>query len=216
MKYIPGKVMVVLGRAAYIANKKGVPILYASTASLFSQTVSLWVGLLLGSIALVNADIDAIWKLLSLILFLGLTVALFLPKIPERAFNILTKLLKKDFKYPKLTQRQILFVLPAYILTWIFWGFGFYFLTLALSSEVSLPIVYGLIFPLAGTLAIVTLFAPGGVGVREGLLVSSMVVYGIPVQQATAIALASRLWFLVGELAAFVAAVILRYKDRER
>ncbi|MFP4557356.1 MAG: lysylphosphatidylglycerol synthase domain-containing protein [Bacteroidales bacterium] len=213
MKYIPGKVMVVLGRAAYISEKKGVPIVHVTTASLFSQIISLWVGFLLGSIALINADIEIVWKAISAIIFAGLSITLFLPQLPKKAFSLLFKLFKKDIAYPQITQRQILSVLPTYILTWLSWGFGFYFLTLAL-SEITLPVIYGMVFPLAGTLAIVSLFAPGGVGIREGLLVSSMVIYGIPVHQATAIALASRLWFLIGELAAFMAAVTLRYLSK--
>ncbi len=213
MKYIPGKVMVVLGRAAYISEKKGVPIVHVTTASLLSQIISLWVGFLLGSIALINAEIDIAWKVVSAIIFVGLSVTLFVPQLPEKAFGLLFKILKKDSSYPKITQKQILVVLPTYILTWLFWGFGFYFLTLAL-SEITLPLIYGMVFPLAGTLAIVSLFAPGGVGIREGLLVSSMVIYGIPIQQATAIALASRLWFLIGELTTFLAAVFLRYKSK--
>jgi uncharacterized membrane protein YbhN (UPF0104 family) len=59
-------------------------------------------------------------------------------------------------------------------------------------------------FPLAGTLGIMTLISPGGLGTREAVLVGYLNLAGIPVVDATTIAVASRLWFLGGEIFIFI------------
>jgi len=41
--------------------------------------------------------------------------------------------------------------------------------------------------------------APGGLGVREGVMVGYLTLAGLPIAEAVTIAGASRLWFLVGE-----------------
>jgi uncharacterized membrane protein YbhN (UPF0104 family) len=62
----------------------------------------------------------------------------------------------------------------------------------------------GLAFPLAATLGIIAVIAPGGLGAREGVLVAYLVLAGQSVADATTVAVAARLWFLAGELALFV------------
>jgi glycosyltransferase 2 family protein len=209
MKYIPGKVMVVLGRAAYISGHYTKPISFTSSASLFTQIIALWIGIVLGSILLFTAEISEEWKILSLFTFLGLSLALIFPALLEKILKLVFRLVKKNIQYPKIGLRSIVRITPSFFLTWLFWGFGFYFLTLSINGE-WLPVSLAMAFPLAGTLAIAALFAPGGLGVREGLLVSSLLIYNIPLPEATAIALASRLWFLGGEVFLFIFALLLR------
>jgi uncharacterized membrane protein YbhN (UPF0104 family) len=208
MKYIPGKVMVVLGRAAWISQKYDFPLITTSSASLFTQLLTLWVGLAMGSVLLLSAEISNEWKLLSISTFLALTIALLFPGLIEKGFNYFFRFFKKRISIPNISYKKALMLFPSFAITWLFWGFGFYFLVLALYEEV-LPISLAMAFPLSGTLAIVALFAPGGLGIREGLLVSCLLIFNIPLVEATSIALASRLWFLIGEVSLFLASVVL-------
>ncbi len=66
-----------------------------------------------------------------------------------------------------------------------------------LPVEVSL--LAGFIFPLANTLGIVFILAPGGIGIREGILTVLIHASGVDLITATSIAVFSRLWFLAGE-----------------
>ena len=59
-------------------------------------------------------------------------------------------------------------------------------------------------FPLAGVLGIMTFISPGGLGTREGVIVAYLTLASIPVVEATTIAVASRLWFLTGEVFIFI------------
>jgi uncharacterized membrane protein YbhN (UPF0104 family) len=63
-------------------------------------------------------------------------------------------------------------------------------------------------FPLAASLGVLALVAPGGLGVREGVIVAYLGLAGIPAMEATTISIASRLWFLGGELIFFAAGAI--------
>ena len=80
---------------------------------------------------------------------------------------------------------------------------GFYMLVTSL-IKMDVPWGVGFGFPLAGTLGIMTFISPGGLGTREAVLVGYLTLAGIPVVEATTIAVASRLWFLGGEVFIFV------------
>lgn len=209
MKYIPGKVMIVLGRAAYISNEYEVPLKNTSSASLLAQIIMLWTGLLLGSMILFSGKIDPIWSILSLITFVILTLILFLPNLLHNTLIIIARRSGKNISFPELHLSKILKISPFFFLTWLFWAIGYYFLASSLYAG-SIPVITSMTFPLAASLAIAALIAPGGLGVREGILVAGLVIFSIPFADATAIAIASRLWFLLGEAFLFFLAILLR------
>jgi hypothetical protein len=171
------------------------------------------VGFLFGSFVLFSIEVAFPLKLFSIVFFIGLSIALFVPTILKKVFEITFKILKNDFSFPILRNSQLIKVFPSFFLTWLFWSFGFFFLSASIYGEV-LPITLAFAFPLSGTLAIVALFAPGGLGVREGLLITCMLLYKIPIEIATTISIASRLWFLIGEAVFFGLAGLLKLKSK--
>ena len=111
-------------------------------------------------------------------------------------------LLGRDIALPKLNFTNSLTILPWFLLQQVTWASGFYFLAQSMSSEpVSLLTATG--FPLAAAYGIIAIVAPGGVGVREGILVGYLVTLGFTTSQAATVAVASRLWFLIGEAFVF-------------
>ena len=56
---------------------------------------------------------------------------------------------------------------------------------------------------------IVTIDPAGGIGVREGLIASCLVMTGLSVTEAATISVASRLWFLIGEIFIFISGWIV-------
>ena len=73
-----------------------------------------------------------------------------------------------------------------------------------------------LAFPFAATIGILVFVFPGGLGVREGLLVFYLVSAGLPLENATVLSIVARLWFLVGEVSIFALAVALRMASGRR
>lgn len=207
-KYIPGKIWSVLGRAYYISNKKAIPLSPLLLLSLKDQFVSLWAGLMMGVVGLYLMEGLHVWGWLVLPLWILLTLAIF-----NRRFNtccefLLKKILKKDIEIPNLAMVNILKILPWYVLSWLMWSVGFYLLVMSLLPH-NVTWKIAMAFPLAGTLGMFAIIAPGGLGAREGVLVGCLVMAGISTKEAIAISIASRLWFLMGEVYIFLTGMVV-------
>lgn len=207
-KYIPGKLWVILGRAEFLTKKYGYSRKSMSALSLNTQFISLWVGLLLGTIGLLLISKLDIYGLSALGLFALLTLIIYTPLFHRLFEYLVLKVIKRTINIPRLNFKNVLQVLPWFILNWGFWIVSFYFLGESLTAEpVTFNIAWG--FALAGSLGIMAIIAPGGLGVREGLLTGYLTLAGLELADATTIAVASRLWFLVGEVFIFGIAMIL-------
>lgn len=207
-KYIPGKVLVIVGRAAYISERKNYPFGRISILSLNAQFISLWVGLTLGTSGLFILGEFLIWKWFILFLWISLTVIIFSKVVHKLLEKAIKFIFHKEILIPQLNVISVLKIMPWFLTCWVCWSIGFYLLASSLQIHY-IPIVAGLIFPLSGTLGILAVIAPGGIGVREGLMASCLVMTGLPVTEAATISVASRLWFLIGEIFIFVSGWIV-------
>ena len=198
-KYIPGKVWTIIGKAGYLVDKKNFPKDAITSLTFNHQILALWFGVLFGIIGLANFHVSYDLVLMMLGSFVLLSLLLFL----ELPFTILKaairKLFKKDIDISSLTLATILRCSPYVFLNWAFWCGGFALFVAALTGY-PVDLLMGLGFALAATIGILALFAPGGIGIREGVLVAVLLLHGLPLREATTIAVSSRLWFLVGEV----------------
>lgn len=197
-KYIPGKIWTIVGRAAYITEKNHYPLGKLSAISLNAQFIALWLGLIFGAIGLFFLGGLYLWGWLILFLWLGLTVVIFSKLIHGSAQHLTRMILRKDIKLPRLAIRSTFSVMPWFVVYWVFLSIGFYMFVASL-TETDIAWSVGLAFPLASTLGVMAFIAPGGLGVREGVMVGYLTFAGLPIAEAVTIAGASRLWFLVGE-----------------
>jgi len=197
-KYVPGKIWTIVGRAAYVAEKNHYPLSKLSAISLNAQFIALWLGLIFGAIGLFLFGGLYLWGWLILFLWLGLTIVIFSKLAHGSAERVIKIALRKDIQIPRLTIKSTLSVMPWFVVLWVFWSIGFYMLVTSLTAmDVAWSV--GLAFPLAATLGVIAFIAPGGLGVREGVMVGYLTLAGLPIAEAVTIAGASRLWFLVGE-----------------
>ena len=202
-KYIPGKIWMVMGRASYIAEKNQLPFGTLSAISLNAQFIALWLGLIFGVIGLFLLGGLHLWGWLILCLWVGLTVVIFSRQAHAKAERAIRIFLRKDITLPRLTVKSTLLVMPWFVAYWAFWSIGFYMLVASL-IKMDVPWGVGFGFPLAGALGTMTFISPGGLGTREAVLVGYLTLAGIPVMEATTVAVASRLWFLGGEVFIFI------------
>jgi hypothetical protein len=206
-KYLPGKIWILLGRAEYIASRRGAPRATVVAISLNDQLVSIWTGLVMGTGCLFLVGGLELYGWILLLSWLGLSALIFLPWFHSLAERILEKVSRRPIAFPSLDLRSFLAVAPWSFAVWIAWSLGFYFLVLALAPESATPAI-GLAFPLAASLGVLAIVSPGGLGVREGLLVGVLVASGLEATQAVTISVAARAWFIVGEAALFVAGTL--------
>lgn len=207
-KYIPGKIWLVMGRAAYLAEKSHYSLGALSAVSLNTQFIAIWVGLVLGLIGIYLAGGGHLWSWLILAVWVVLTVVIFSPFIHAKAEQAMRRLLHKDFTIPKLSFRSTLSVMPWFVGYWALWSCGFYLFVNSLTAT-TVPWNVGFGFPLAGTLGIMTFISPGGLGTREAVMTGYLALAGIPLVEATTVAVASRLWFLGGEVFIFISGWIV-------
>jgi uncharacterized membrane protein YbhN (UPF0104 family) len=196
-KYLPGKVWLLLSRYYFYESKarsrKSIWIaLYVETATM---VIAAWLLFLVGlflfqevrSFYSVGKWIG--WMLPFLLAFLSLH-----PRVLQRIFNWILTFLKKETVSLSISYMDILWILFISVLSWAVGGVGFYFFVKSL-YPVSLSHVLFLAGSLsfASLLGLMAIFAPVGLGVREGILVYFLS-YLMPSSVTVVISILTRLW----------------------
>lgn len=208
-KYVPGKIWVIIGRSAYISKMYDVSETETASISMNAQFISLWTGLLIGSLGYLIVGFVKSWAILILSLFIVLSFVLFSRLTHDFLSFLIEKIFKRKIQIPSLSMIKVIKVLPWFVLTWLFWCFGFFMLAQGLSPDV-IKIPIGFIFALAATFGILAIIVPGGVGVREGILAVMLIMAGLNEPLAISISVTSRLWFLIGESFVFLLGLSLQ------
>jgi uncharacterized membrane protein YbhN (UPF0104 family) len=213
-KYIPGKIWMIMGRAAYIAEQNDLPLGTLSAISLHAQFIMLWLGLSFGTIGLFVMKGLHLWGWLILCLWMCFTVVIFTTPVHRKTEDFIRMVFKKDITIPRLSFKSTMSVMPWFIVNWMLWSIGFYTLVVSLTA-MYVPWRVGLGFPLAGTLGIMAIITPGGLGTREGVIVGYLTLAGMPALEATTISIASRLWFFLGEVFIFIVGWIVHTEAKK-
>ena len=207
-KYIPGKLFVILGKASYMNKKYGYSNLQLITQSTNDQLIALWTGLLIGCLSLFFVELNPVWLVLIGGGWLLITLTVFTTIFHKLAIKTIKLILNKEVQIPRLEFRSVIRLLPVHFIYWIILSAGFYFLGRSM-LDLELPIHTGLIFPLATTLGLMAIIAPGGLGIRESIIGLFLSAQGITTTDVIALAALSRLWFLTGEFSIFFASLLI-------
>ena len=207
-KYIPGKIWVLVGPASYVKKEIGS---HGKSYTNFAgqlQIINILVGLLIGLLSFQEMVSQE-----KIYIFLGLMSVVFLAM--DR--HLLSKLLGKikseklhailDNNFLSFWEKLIVMMVTG--VRWSAWIVAFALLVYALDGK-TMGLEIGFFFAFAGVVGVMALFAPGGLGVREGILTAMLVGYGLSVEFATAVAIASRVWFLGGEVFAFSSGMLVK------
>ena len=212
-KYIPGKIMTVMGKAIHLSELKGISVLQASVLFLQIQFVTLWCGLVLAIIGMFFIDIGFHLSWIGLIGFVLFSIVIFSGYVCDKFKMISRKVTNRDITICSLPMIIITRSIHWFFGAWLLWGVGFYFLVAGLTEQsIAMPVIF--CFPLAGTIGVIALFSPGGVGIRESIIVGYLSSVSVDLSLAITIAAISRLWFLVGELFIFLAGYYFRRTEQ--
>lgn len=210
-KYIPGKMWLILGKATYISDRCNYKILELSLILTQTQLIAIWCGLIVGIAGLLINNTLNYFSWISLLLLGGITFILFSKTINSAADRLLKKIKIMDISLPKLYISKVLTVLPWFLVGWLLWGVGFYILCGSITDH-KIPASTAFCFPIAATLGILFILSPGGIGIREGIIVWYLSILNFTPVEAITIAAASRLWFLIGEFIIFLIGIIFDRK----
>lgn len=202
-KYLPGKVWVLLARL-HLYDSKG-KSKRTTTVALYFETVTMVMAA--GLIFLVSLlFLKEVQSLYSSVPFFGVIIlcvmALLLlhPRVLQRILNPILRVLRKEPFSISIPYGDVLMVLGVCVFSWVVGGIGFY-----LFVDAVFPVSSGYILFLTGALAIsstlglLALFAPSGLGVREGVLVYLLSTI-MPSTVAVVLSILTRLWMTFIEI----------------
>jgi uncharacterized membrane protein YbhN (UPF0104 family) len=218
-RYLPGKVWQFLGMV-YMLEKRGVPPRNTFSTVVLAQSFSVMSGLLLAFVFLgVNlysqflSDNPGLMVVIA-IFFLAVVAFACYPRLLQRLVNFGLGILKREKISLDITRKDVIIYVLCYSVSWLLFGLAFlvFIKAMAQASLSMYPSLTGA-FAFSVNIGFLVLFVPGGIGVREGLLVlllSSLFPGFFPVPVATLISLLARLWVTVAELLCVLIAVPLK------
>lgn len=211
-KYIPGKIWVILGRAGYIADGKE-EMKNFSFISMKEQIIYIWAGLVISAIpTFIFYKFQWISILLIGIIIL-LSLVLFSAPFHHWVLGLIKKIFKKELELPVISFKESFPIILSTSMIWLFWTVGFYIFMMAFSEGV-MPVM-AFAFPLSVSFGVLAIIMPGGLGVREGIIVAYLTLAGLDVETATTISFMNRLWFIAGEVFVFLLSLLLRISNKK-
>lgn len=198
-RYVPGKVWQI-GAMGVLAQRAGVSPLAATGSAIVINLVNVLAGF--GLVAVTGAEFFE-QRAVALVFALGLTLTLVLaPRLLPMAGRGASWLLRRPVTVPRLPDSAVWVASAGCLAAWILYGIAFrIFVAGVLGAAPGPTVSYIAAFTGSYLLGYIALFAPGGLGVREGFLVTALGRLGLAQAGAAGvIALASRLWLTVLEV----------------
>lgn len=215
-KYLPGKVWLLLGRF-YLYESKGKSKKLISTALYFEMVTIIIAGgiIFLASLSLLKEAVHFFQReQIGWAIFLLLIAFLFLhPRFLQKIMNWFLMGFKREPVTLSISYLDILWILFICVLAWLVGGIGFY---LFVDSIYPIPSRHFLFLTgalaVSSALGLIALFAPAGLGVREGTLVY-LLANLVPSPIAVILSITTRLWMTVIEIG-LIGVVYLSGKSR--
>ena len=202
-KYLPGKIWLFLGRFHFYESrgksKKAISIaLYLETV-----TIIMGAGLIFLAALIFHREIRLFysWRHPGWLVLLFLLGFIFLhPRVLQKILNWALVHFKREPVSLSISYSDVLWILFVCIVSWAIGGIGFY-----LFVDAVYPVAPQYILFLTGALAIsstlglIAIFAPSGLGVREGALVYLLSLM-MPTPVAVIISILTRIWMTLIEI----------------
>jgi glycosyltransferase 2 family protein len=172
-RYVPGKMLQLAG-LVYYANREGVSKGHAVQSVLYSQITANGLGLFMGLGLLLlkttGDDFPNIFHITTILIAVFILV-LWFPSFFLRSSNFVLAKMKKDKLEQTLENKKYMVYLALQIINWMLMSLSFVLLVKSyapLSVSEHPEVLF--ILPLSWTVGLLALFAPGGIGVREGTM----------------------------------------------
>ncbi len=166
-KYIPGKVMTVVGRV-YLANRYGVTKTRATVAMILEIGLLIITGVMLFIASVPFRQESSGWTIWMFLLIPAGLVAVH-PWVVNQVVSRGMRLLKKEAVNIPLTSWQMARLIVYYLIQWQVYGLSYYFLLRGLDVDTGNFLVLTSTFAAAWVAGYVAFIFPSGLGVREGV-----------------------------------------------
>jgi uncharacterized membrane protein len=212
IRYIPGNIWQFLGMSE-MAAEDGVPRVATFSSIVLHQAISTAAGLALAAVYFAVAGQGAErgeWfaRFRPALWLVPLGLLLLQPRILERVLNWALGKLHREPLHITLTWGQVWVLLVRYLVVWVCTGLSYAALVRALVPFPLAAVPYLVAaWAAAYVVGFLSLLTPSGLGVREGVMVLLLTaVMAGPV--AAVVAIAARLWMVVGEVVAAAVSLV--------
>lgn len=208
-KYLPGGVWYAVGRV-YLAKKERIADDQTAVSVVLETCLIMISGIVIILILFIIMKPDYRINIGFILILLIAMLLLVHPKILSLFINIFLRILKKPLIELKITYWQIIKLSIYFFGFWIIQIVGFVFLIKAIYpiSLLEIPNLAAA-YILSWMTGFIVVFAPGGLGVREGmmtLLLSPI----LPTPLAIAISFISRVWITIFEIVLFFVGLLVK------
>jgi len=190
-RYIPGKLWQIAGLAA-LSARLGVPVAVSTAAAIAGQGAALLAATSVGAFALLSApDPYPTWGGLALGVIVVLLAVGTVPAVYQSALGAWFRLARAE-RPEALSKPRGFHWFVAYVVNWVVYAGAFWLLAMAFDLA-GPPLAVASAFAAAYVLGYLLLFAPAGLGPREGFLILFLSPYFGP-GPAGMIAIVARIW----------------------
>jgi uncharacterized membrane protein YbhN (UPF0104 family) len=176
-KYLPGKLWQIAG-STYLAAKRGIPEGISVTSFVVGQAYWILSGIvLIGCVAAVGifkgpTDFLSSLKWTFIPVIIGIIFIAFKPKLIGIPMNWILRLLKRKRVDIDIKFGVGIKILLYYLVCWSVFGLAFWFFVSSLTPiSFDRYLILTAAFSAAIIIGFLSLFTPGGIGVREGILI---------------------------------------------
>ena len=212
LKYIPGQVGSLINKLTW-AKSQGVSQKSTATSFVYENVLTTLASLVI-SLPLISVMNDSVLESSSLFLpvliIIPIAIFIYQPVFYKLLNFVFKKLGKKPFRESDfLSTGQLLKYLALYLVPRVLNAVGFVFIASSLLPiEPSMYMVLGATYVFASIVGLLAVFVPGGIGVREAVIVLFVGLY-FPVEQAIVLAIIARLYATIADVGVFGVYLIL-------
>ncbi len=190
-RYLPGKVWSMAGMV-YFADRRGIGKRLSMTVVIINEICFKGSGLFwgLGYFLITRTHPELALAALAVML---LSLMIIHPVLLQKLIDSGSKLIKKETIKLNISYGSIIRFFLTYLIFWSIYGLSLYLLIKAVYPSTDIPILAAVSsLPLAWTVGFLAVIIPGGIGVREGMLVALLSIF-IPAEIALVIAIIQRI-----------------------
>jgi hypothetical protein len=196
-RYVPGKVWQIAGLAV-LARSRGVPAATATGAAILGQGIALVAATAVGLGALLRGPAELrSWGLAAAVAMVVAVALGSTPTVFRRVSALWFRLAHQEVP-ETLSSTHPLRWLGLFFANWVLYAFSFWVLSTSFGHRADL-IPVGSAFAAAYVLGYLMIFAPAGLGVREGFLVAFLTPH-LGLGPSGALAVVARIWTTVVEV----------------
>lgn len=212
-KYLPGGIWYTLGRV-YLARAERITEEIGLLSVVFETFLLMLTDLIifLAAVNFIPGD-PTLSPVLSFV-FIVVILTLLYPPLLNALLNLALRVLRRPAVRLRAKYAEILKLSIYFFAVWLIQIVGFYFLIhsiypVAISQLPTLAAAY----TLSWITGFVVLFAPGGLGVREGMM-TLLLAPILPLPLAIAVSFLARVWITVFEILMFLSGLIIRRRTK--